>query len=65
MNAAMHGVSRSEVLERLPEIVSFAEIEEFLELGVRELRLDVFVGFQQRQEISLAAPHGHGVALHV
>ena len=60
MNAAMHGVSRTEVLERLPEIVSFAEIEEFLDMPLKHyssgmyLRLAFSVAINMRPDILLA-----------
>jgi ABC-type polysaccharide/polyol phosphate transport system ATPase subunit len=60
MNAAMHGISRREVLERLDDIVQFAELEEFLEQPLRHyssgmyLRLAFSVAINMSPDILLA-----------
>ena len=60
MNAAMHGISRREVLERLDDIVQFAELEEFLDQPLRHyssgmyLRLAFSVAINMRPDILLA-----------
>ena len=35
MNAAMHGISRQEALDRLPGIIAFAELDEFMDNPLR------------------------------
>jgi lipopolysaccharide transport system ATP-binding protein len=60
MNAAMHGISRREVLERMDDIVDFAEIGEFLDQPLRHyssgmyLRLAFSVAINMRPDILLA-----------
>jgi lipopolysaccharide transport system ATP-binding protein len=60
MNAAMHGISRHEVLDRMPDIIRFAELEEFLDNPVRQyssgmyLRLAFSVAINMRPDILLA-----------
>jgi lipopolysaccharide transport system ATP-binding protein len=60
MNAAMHGISRREVLERMDDIVEFAEIQEFLDTPLRHyssgmyLRLAFSVAINMRPDILLA-----------
>ena len=60
MNAAMHGISRREVLERMDDIVQFAEIEQFLDQPLRHyssgmyLRLAFSVAINMRPDILLA-----------
>src|SRR5688500_8650452 len=60
MNAAMHGISRREVLERMDEIVRFAELEDFLDSPLRHyssgmyLRLAFSVAINMRPDILLA-----------
>src|SRR5687768_9761214 len=60
MNAAMHGISRREVLERLDDIVQFAELEEFLDQPLRHyssgmyLRLAFSVAINMQPDILLA-----------
>jgi lipopolysaccharide transport system ATP-binding protein len=43
MNAAMHGVSRAEVLRRLDDIVQFAEVERFLDSPLRHFSSGMFL----------------------
>jgi lipopolysaccharide transport system ATP-binding protein len=60
MNAAMHGIPRREVLERMDDIVSFAEIQEFLDQPLRHyssgmyLRLAFSVAINLQPDILLA-----------
>jgi ABC-type polysaccharide/polyol phosphate transport system ATPase subunit len=60
MNAAMHGISRREVLGRMDDIVQFAEIEQFLDQPLRHyssgmyLRLAFSVAINMRPDILLA-----------
>ena len=60
MNAAMHGISRREALDRMDEIVSFAELEEFLDNPLRQyssgmyLRLAFSVAINMQPDILLA-----------
>jgi lipopolysaccharide transport system ATP-binding protein len=60
MNAAMHGIPRREVLERMDEIISFAEAETFLDQPLRHyssgmyLRLAFSVAINMRPDILLA-----------
>jgi lipopolysaccharide transport system ATP-binding protein len=60
MNAAMHGITRKEVLERMDGIVQFAEIVQFLEQPLRHyssgmyLRLAFSVAINMRPDILLA-----------
>jgi lipopolysaccharide transport system ATP-binding protein len=60
MNAAMHGISRSEALERMSAIVQFAELDEFLENPLRQyssgmyLRLAFSVAINMQPDILLA-----------
>src|SRR5688500_14893864 len=60
MNAAMHGISRREVLERIDDIVQFAELDEFLDQPLRHyssgmyLRLAFSVAINMRPDILLA-----------
>jgi ABC-type polysaccharide/polyol phosphate transport system ATPase subunit len=60
MNAAMHGLSRSEVLGRLDDIVAFAEVEKFLDSPLKHfssgmyLRLAFSVAINMQPDILLA-----------
>ena len=60
MNAAMHGISRREALERLDEIVAFAELGEFMDNPLRQyssgmyLRLAFSVAINMQPDILLA-----------
>jgi ABC-type polysaccharide/polyol phosphate transport system ATPase subunit len=60
MNAAMHGVSRAEILERMDDIVAFAEGEKLLDSPVKHfssgmyLRLAFSVAINMRPDILLA-----------
>ena len=60
MNAAMHGIPRREVLERMDEIIQFAEIEEFIDSPLRHyssgmyLRLAFSVAINMQPDILLA-----------
>jgi lipopolysaccharide transport system ATP-binding protein len=60
MNAAMHGISRREVLDRMADIIRFAELEEFLDNPLRQyssgmyLRLAFSVAINMRPDILLA-----------
>jgi lipopolysaccharide transport system ATP-binding protein len=60
MNAAMHGISRREVLGRMDDIVQFAEIEQFLDQPLRHyssgmyLRLAFSVAINMRPDVLLA-----------
>ena len=60
MNAAMHGISRREVLDRMADIVGFAELGEFLDNPLRQyssgmyLRLAFSVAINMRPDILLA-----------
>jgi lipopolysaccharide transport system ATP-binding protein len=60
MNAAMHGISRREVLDRMAEIIRFAELEEFLDNPLRQyssgmyLRLAFSVAINMQPDILLA-----------
>ena len=60
MNAAMHGIARREALDRLPDIVSFAELGEFMDNPLRQyssgmyLRLAFSVAINMQPDILLA-----------
>jgi lipopolysaccharide transport system ATP-binding protein len=60
MNAAMHGIRRAEALERMDDIVRFAEIERFLDSPLKHyssgmyLRLAFSVAINMRPDIMLA-----------
>jgi ABC-type polysaccharide/polyol phosphate transport system ATPase subunit len=60
MNAAMHGVSRAEVLERMDDIVQFAELDKFLDSPLKHfssgmyLRLAFSVAMNMSPDILLA-----------
>ena len=60
MNAAMHGISRREVLDRMAEIIRFAELDEFLDNPLRQyssgmyLRLAFSVAINMQPDILLA-----------
>jgi len=60
MNAAMHGISRREVLDRMDEIIQFAEVESFLDQPLRHyssgmyLRLAFSVAINMQPDILLA-----------
>lgn len=60
MNAAMHGISRREALQRLDDIVKFAELDEFLDNPLRQyssgmyLRLAFSVAINMQPDILLA-----------
>ena len=60
MNAAMHGISRREALDRMPEIIRFAELEDFVDNPVRQyssgmyLRLAFSVAISMQPDILLA-----------
>jgi lipopolysaccharide transport system ATP-binding protein len=60
MNAAMHGIPRREVLERIDEIIQFAELEEFTDNPLRQfssgmyLRLAFSVAINMQPDILLA-----------
>jgi ABC-type multidrug transport system ATPase subunit len=60
MNAAMHGISRREVLDRMADIVGFAELEDFLDNPLRQyssgmyLRLAFSVAINMQPNILLA-----------
>src|SRR5687768_9842038 len=60
MNAAMHGISRREVLERMDDIIRFAELDQFLEQPLRHyssgmyLRLAFSVAINMSPDILLA-----------
>ena len=60
MNAAMHGIPRREALERMDEIVAFAELHEFLDNPLRQyssgmyLRLAFSVAINMQPDILLA-----------
>ena len=60
MNAAMHGMPKHEVLERMPDILAFAEIDQFLNQPVKyfssgmNLRLAFSVAIHMNPQILLA-----------
>ena len=60
MNAAMHGISRREVLDRMADIIRFAELDEFLDNPLRQyssgmyLRLAFSVAINMQPDILLA-----------
>jgi homopolymeric O-antigen transport system ATP-binding protein len=60
MNAAMHGISRREVLSRMAEIIQFAELDDFLDNPLRQyssgmyLRLAFSVAMNMQPDILLA-----------
>ena len=60
MNAAMHGLPRREALDRLEEIVQFAELEQFMDNALRHyssgmyLRLAFSVAINMQPDILLA-----------
>jgi len=60
MNAAMHGISRQEALDRIPEIIRFAELDEFTDNPIRQyssgmyLRLAFSVAMNMQPDILLA-----------
>jgi len=60
MNAAMHGISKREALERIPEIIEFAELQDFTDNPVRQyssgmyLRLAFSVAINMQPDILLA-----------
>ena len=60
MNAAMHGIPRREVLDRMDEIIQFAELEDYLDNPLRQyssgmyLRLAFSVAINMRPDILLA-----------
>ena len=60
MNAAMHGISRREALERMPEILTFAELGDFVDNPLRQyssgmyLRLAFSVAISMQPDILLA-----------
>lgn len=60
MNAAMHGMPKHEVLERMPDILAFAEIDQFLDQPVKHfssgmnLRLAFSVAIHMNPQILLA-----------
>ena len=60
MNAAMHGISKREALERMPEIIEFAELQDFTDNPVRQyssgmyLRLAFSVAINMQPDILLA-----------
>ena len=60
MNAAMHGISRREVLDRMDNIIQFAELDDFLDNPLRQyssgmyLRLAFSVAINMQPDILLA-----------
>lgn len=60
MNAAMHGISRREVLDRMANIIQFAELDDFLDNPLRQyssgmyLRLAFSVAINMQPDILLA-----------
>jgi ABC-type Fe3+/spermidine/putrescine transport system ATPase subunit len=60
MNAAMHGIPRREALDRMEEIIRFAELDEFVDNPVRQyssgmyLRLAFSVAINMQPDILLA-----------
>jgi len=60
MNAAMHGISRREVLDRMAKIIEFAELDDFLDNPIRQyssgmyLRLAFSVAINMQPDILLA-----------
>ena len=60
MNAAMHGISRREVLDRMADIIQFAELDDFLDNPLRQyssgmyLRLAFSVAINMQPDILLA-----------
>jgi lipopolysaccharide transport system ATP-binding protein len=60
MNAAMHGISRQEALTRIPEIIKFAELDDFTDNPIRQfssgmyLRLAFSVAMNMQPDILLA-----------
>jgi lipopolysaccharide transport system ATP-binding protein len=60
MNAAMHGVSRAEVLGRMEEIIEFAEVQRFIDSPLKHfssgmyLRLAFSVAINMKPDILLA-----------
>jgi len=60
MNAAMHGMPKHEVMERMPDILAFAEIDQFLDQPVKNfssgmnLRLAFSVAINMNPQILLA-----------
>ena len=60
MNAAMHGIPRREVLDRMDEIIEFAELEDFLDNPLRQyssgmyLRLAFSVAINMQPDLLLA-----------
>jgi lipopolysaccharide transport system ATP-binding protein len=60
MNAAMHGIPRREVLERMDDIIQFAELEDFLDSPLRQyssgmyLRLAFSVAISMQPDLLLA-----------
>jgi len=60
MNAAMHGISRQEALDRMPEIIRFAGLDDFTDNPIRQyssgmyLRLAFSVAMNMQPDILLA-----------
>jgi lipopolysaccharide transport system ATP-binding protein len=60
MNAAMHGISRREALDRMEEIVRFAELDDFIDSPLRQyssgmyLRMAFSVAINMQPDILLA-----------
>ena len=60
MNAAMHGVSRAEILGRMDDIIQFAEVEKFIDSPLKHfssgmyLRLAFSVAMNMKPDILLA-----------
>ena len=60
MNAAMHGISRREALDRIPDILTFAELDDFVDNPLRQyssgmyLRLALSVAMNMQPDILLA-----------
>lgn len=60
MNAAMHGISRREAFDRMPDIIRFAELDDFLDNPLRQyssgmyLRLAFSVAINMQPDILLA-----------
>ena len=48
MNAAMHGIARREALDRLPEIIEFAELDEFSTIRCASTRAACTCGWRSR-----------------
>jgi hypothetical protein len=46
MNAAMHGISRREALDRMDDIIQFAELEDFVDSPLRQYSSGMYCGWR-------------------